>query len=89
MSEAFEDERYVDLYKRLETLVNDFTAIINEEEDATAIPVAHVLLIGCDGYEINDTGVLIFPAGGFQAGWKTGGLIHMADSALMERSDEE
>jgi len=89
MSEPFEDEKYKSLFRRLEELVNDFTSLVNEEEEATAIPVAHVLLIGCDGYESTDTGVLIFPAGGFQASWKTAGLTHTADACLMEKDHEE
>ncbi len=89
MSESFNDDKYKELYQRLDQLVHDFTSVVNEEEDATAIPVAHVLLIGCDGYESTDTGVLIFPAGGFQASWKTAGLTHTADACLMEKDNED
>lgn len=83
------DDKYEELYRKLENLVNEFTLITNAEEEAEGVPVAHVLLVGCDGYKPEDMGVLIFPANGCQAGWKTAGLIRSADSALNEAASED
>lgn len=76
------------LYDELHALVEKFVALDNRDDTdgIRVMATAHVLLVGGEEFdpETGNTGgrVVLLPAGGRQASWKTSGLINMAKAFL-------
>ncbi len=81
-------ERKAAAYAKLEEVVNELSALIDEEEEATehSIPTAWVLCVGYDTIDSEDGGdagqVVLFPRNGSQAAWKTGGVLRQVLSRI-------
>ncbi len=81
-------ERRAAAYAKLEEVVNELSAVIEEEEYEAehAIPTAWVLVVGYDSIDTEDNSdsgqIGLYPRNGSQAAWKTGGIMRQALSRI-------
>lgn len=93
--ETLEDRRLA-AYRKMEELVYELTAILDEEEgeaDQPMVPTGWCLAVGYDVLPENrspgnDGATAMFPRDGRQAGWKTAGILSTLLARELDRQED-